>query len=155
MEFIIVKFVLVVVVFLVSLGIAAYSTYAERKIAAFLQDRVGPDRAGPFGILQPLADGVKMFMKEEIIPTHADKGLFQLLRDLVIKNGQVAREYVDGKRKKYFSPLNFFLLVAAVFVFFFSLQSPPETIAPEILQNLSPQQIRGMKVGVFFNHYSR
>lgn len=78
MEFIIVKFVLVVVVFLVSLGIAAYSTYAERKIAAFLQDRVGPDRAGPFGILQPLADGVKMFMKEEIIPTHADKGLFIL-----------------------------------------------------------------------------
>jgi NADH-quinone oxidoreductase subunit H len=67
-----------VVVFLVSLGIAAYSTYAERKIAAFLQDRVGPDRAGPFGLLQPVADGVKMFMKEEIIPTHADKGLFIL-----------------------------------------------------------------------------
>lgn len=78
MEFIIVKFVLVVIVFLVSLGVAAYSTYAERKIAAFLQDRVGPDRAGPFGLLQPLADGVKMFMKEEIIPTHADKGLFIL-----------------------------------------------------------------------------
>ncbi len=78
MEFIIVKFVLVVVVFLVSLGVAAYSTYAERKIAAFLQDRVGPDRAGPFGLLQPLADGVKMFMKEEIIPTNADKGLFIL-----------------------------------------------------------------------------
>jgi len=58
--------------------VAAYSTYAERKIAAFLQDRVGPDRAGPFGILQPLADGLKMFMKEEIIPTHADKFLFIL-----------------------------------------------------------------------------
>lgn len=78
MEFLIVKFILVVVVFLVSLGIAAYSTYAERKIAAFLQDRVGPDRAGPFGLLQPIADGVKMFMKEEIIPTNADKGLFIL-----------------------------------------------------------------------------
>jgi len=78
MEFIIVKFVLVVIVFAVSLGIAAYSTYAERKIAAFLQDRVGPDRAGPFGLLQPLADGVKMFMKEEIIPTDAEKGLFIL-----------------------------------------------------------------------------
>ena len=78
MEFIIVKFVLVVIVFLVSLGVAAYSTYAERKIAAFLQDRVGPDRAGPFGLLQPIADGVKMFMKEEIIPTNADKGLFIL-----------------------------------------------------------------------------
>ena len=72
------KFVLVVLVFAVSLGIAAYSTYAERKIAAFLQDRVGPDRAGPFGLLQPLADGVKMFMKEEIIPTNADRLLFIL-----------------------------------------------------------------------------
>jgi len=78
MEFLVVKFVLVVVVFLVSLGIAAYSTYAERKIAAFMQDRVGPDRAGPFGLMQPIADGVKMFMKEEIIPTNADKALFIL-----------------------------------------------------------------------------
>lgn len=78
MEFLLVKFGLVVLVFLVSLGIAAYSTYAERKIAAFLQDRIGPDRAGPFGILQPVADGVKMFMKEEIIPTNADKALFIL-----------------------------------------------------------------------------
>jgi NADH:ubiquinone oxidoreductase subunit H len=41
-----------------------YSTYAERKVAAFFQDRLGPNRAGPFGMLQPLADGVKMFMKE-------------------------------------------------------------------------------------------
>ena len=78
MELLLVKFVLVVVVFLVSLGIAAYSTYAERKIAAFMQDRVGPDRAGPFGLMQPIADGVKMFMKEEIIPTNADKALFIL-----------------------------------------------------------------------------
>jgi NADH-quinone oxidoreductase subunit H len=78
MEFLIVKLVLVVLVFLISLGIAAYSTYAERKVAAFLQDRVGPDRAGPFGLLQPVADGVKMFMKEEIIPTNADRALFIL-----------------------------------------------------------------------------
>lgn len=78
MEFIIFKFSLVVIVFMVSLGIAAYSTYAERKVAAFLQDRVGPNRAGPFGLMQPLADGVKMFMKEEIIPSNADKALFIL-----------------------------------------------------------------------------
>eukprot|EP01133_Synstelium_polycarpum_P004695 gene4695-5482_t len=55
-----------------------YSTYAERKVAAFLQDRLGPDRAGPFGILQPLADGVKMFMKEEIIPANSSKWLFMV-----------------------------------------------------------------------------
>jgi NADH-quinone oxidoreductase subunit H len=70
------KTILIVIIFAVSLGIAAYSTYGERKIAAFLQDRVGPDRAGPFGLLQPIADGVKMFTKEEIIPTASDKFLF-------------------------------------------------------------------------------
>jgi NADH-quinone oxidoreductase subunit H len=53
-----------------------YSTYAERKIAAFFQDRIGPNRAGPWGILQPLADGGKMFLKEEIIPTNASPFLF-------------------------------------------------------------------------------
>ena len=73
---IIVKIVLIVVIFLISLVIAMYSTYAERKIAAFFQDRVGPNRAGPFGILQPLADGAKMFLKEEIIPTNSNKFLF-------------------------------------------------------------------------------
>ncbi|MFD2582952.1 NADH-quinone oxidoreductase subunit NuoH [Pedobacter vanadiisoli] len=74
--FIIEKFILVAVIFGISLVIAMYSTYAERKVAAFLQDRLGPDRAGPFGILQPLADGVKMFMKEEIIPTTSNRWLF-------------------------------------------------------------------------------
>lgn len=73
---IIYKSILVVCVFGVSLVVAMYSTYAERKIAAFLQDRRGPNRAGPMGILQPLADGVKMFMKEEIIPDVSNKALF-------------------------------------------------------------------------------
>ncbi len=75
-SFIIYKAILVVSVFLISLLIAMYSTYAERKIAAFLQDRVGPDRAGPWGILQPVADGVKMFMKEELIPDVSNRWLF-------------------------------------------------------------------------------
>jgi NADH-quinone oxidoreductase subunit H len=72
------KGILVVIVFAISLGVAAYSTYAERKVSALMQDRVGPDRAGPFGLLQPLADGVKMFMKEEIIPNVSNKFLFVL-----------------------------------------------------------------------------
>ncbi|KAF4531105.1 hypothetical protein B566_EDAN019135, partial [Ephemera danica] len=50
------KAILIVVIFALTLGLAMYSTYAERKIAAFMQDRIGPDRAGPFGLLQPLAD---------------------------------------------------------------------------------------------------
>jgi len=75
-EFLIYKAILVVMVFVVTLLVAMYSTYAERKVAAFFQDRVGPNRAGPFGILQPLADGVKFFMKEEIIPNVSNKFLF-------------------------------------------------------------------------------
>jgi NADH-quinone oxidoreductase subunit H len=70
------KIILVVVIFSITLVVAMYSTYLERKVAAFIQDRVGPDRAGPFGLLQPLADGVKMFMKEEIIPNVSNKTLF-------------------------------------------------------------------------------
>jgi len=72
------KLILVVVLFSVSLLIAMYSTYFERKVAAWLQDRVGPDRAGPFGILQPMADGAKMFFKEDFIPYNSDKWLFIL-----------------------------------------------------------------------------
>jgi NADH-quinone oxidoreductase subunit H len=64
--------------FLITLTIAAYSTYGERKIAAFLQDRLGPERAGPFGLLQPVADGVKMFMKEDFIPANSSRWLFIL-----------------------------------------------------------------------------
>jgi NADH-quinone oxidoreductase subunit H len=70
------KSVIAFVAFAITLLIATYSTYAERKIAAFLQDRVGPDRAGPFGIFQPLADAGKFFFKEEIIPNTSDKFLF-------------------------------------------------------------------------------
>lgn len=77
-SFLIYKAILVGVVFAITLFIAAYSTYAERKVAAFLQDRIGPDRAGPFGILQPLADGMKFIMKEEIIPNVSNKLLFVL-----------------------------------------------------------------------------
>jgi NADH-quinone oxidoreductase subunit H len=72
------KFVLIAIVIMASLVIAMYETYIERKVAAWLQDRIGPDRAGPFGILQPLADGAKLFFKEEIIPNSSNKFLFIL-----------------------------------------------------------------------------
>ncbi|MEO7209800.1 MAG: NADH-quinone oxidoreductase subunit NuoH [Chitinophagaceae bacterium] len=70
------KLILIAIVITLSLVIAMYATYAERKIAAFMQDRIGPNRAGPFGILQPLADGMKLFFKEEIIPNSSNKFLF-------------------------------------------------------------------------------
>lgn len=70
------KLILIVTLFAVTLGIAAYATYFERKVAAWFQDRIGPDRAGPFGILQPLADGGKLFFKEDFIPENAEKWMF-------------------------------------------------------------------------------
>jgi NADH-quinone oxidoreductase subunit H len=59
------------------MGMCAYLTLLERKIAAWTQDRVGPNRVGPFGFLQPIADGLKFLFKEEVIPKHVDK-LFYL-----------------------------------------------------------------------------
>src|SRR3954447_19946516 len=76
--FILEKLILIAIVITASLLIAMYATYFERKIAAVIQDRRGPNRAGPFGILQPLADGMKLFFKEEIIPSSSNKMLFIL-----------------------------------------------------------------------------
>jgi NADH-quinone oxidoreductase subunit H len=76
--FIIEKILLITVILFTSLGIAAYSTWGERKVAAIMQDRIGPARAGIFGLLQPLADGGKLFFKEEIIPQNSTKIIFIL-----------------------------------------------------------------------------
>lgn len=70
------KLILIIIVVMATLGIAMYATLGERKVAAFMQDRRGPSRAGPGGILQPLADGIKLFFKEEIIPDFSSKWLF-------------------------------------------------------------------------------
>ena len=82
--FIIYKSVVALAVFAVSLGIAAYSTWWERKFAGLLQDRWGPSRAGKWGLFQPLADGGKMLFKEEIIPNVSNRFLFVLAPGLFI-----------------------------------------------------------------------
>ena len=76
--FIIEKSIVILVVFGITMLMAMYSTYAERKVAAFLQDRIGPNRAGPFGLFQPLADGLKLFAKEEFSPNTPNKFLFMV-----------------------------------------------------------------------------
>lgn len=72
------KFLFIGFIISISLVIAMYTTFMERKVAAVIQDRLGPNRAGPFGLLQPLADGLKLFFKEEIIPSSSNKFLFIL-----------------------------------------------------------------------------
>ncbi|WP_108822854.1 NADH-quinone oxidoreductase subunit NuoH [Dysgonomonas sp. Marseille-P4361] len=74
--FILEKLILIVLVFAVTMLFALYSTYAERKVAGFLQDRLGPNRAGIFGLLQPICDGAKLFAKEEFMPNTKNKILF-------------------------------------------------------------------------------
>ena len=76
--FLIEKGILVLCIIGLSFFIAMYTTLAERKVAGWMQDRHGPNRAGPFGIFQPLADGGKLFFKEEIIPTNSNRFLFIL-----------------------------------------------------------------------------
>ena len=60
------------------LGGVSYLIYVERKLAAFMQDRVGPNRVGPWGLFQPIADGMKFILKEDVIPAYVDKVLFVL-----------------------------------------------------------------------------
>jgi NADH-quinone oxidoreductase subunit H len=76
--FIVVSLIKVLVVFIGMLSLVAGLTLAERRICAWMQDRLGPNRVGPQGILQPAADGLKNFLKEETSPALADKPLFTL-----------------------------------------------------------------------------
>ncbi|MBS1572400.1 MAG: NADH-quinone oxidoreductase subunit NuoH, partial [Bacteroidetes bacterium] len=84
MELLTFKIILVLCLFLLALTVAAYSTWGERKVAAFIQDRLGPNRAGIFGLLQPLADGGKFFFKEDFTPNSAEKFLFILGPSMVM-----------------------------------------------------------------------
>ena len=84
MDLITFKIILVVALFLLALSVAAYSTWAERKVAAIMQDRIGPNKAGPFGLLQPLADGGKFFFKEDFTPDNAERFLFVLGPSIVM-----------------------------------------------------------------------
>ena len=68
----------ILVVFGVLSGIVAYMVYMERKVLAFMQARLGPMRVGPWGLLQPVADGIKLLLKEDIIPAGVDRWVFLL-----------------------------------------------------------------------------
>ncbi len=80
----IVNVVVALVAVHVILGAVAYCIYLERKISAYIQDRIGPNRVGPWGLLQPIADGLKFIMKEDYMPKGADKYLFTLAPIIIV-----------------------------------------------------------------------
>ncbi|HKI34102.1 MAG TPA: NADH-quinone oxidoreductase subunit NuoH [Gemmataceae bacterium] len=71
-------------------GTCAYLILLERKVAAWVQDRIGPNRVGPFGLLQPIADGVKFLLKEDIVPSHVDKVFFLIAPAIAIGTATLA-----------------------------------------------------------------
>lgn len=84
MTYILSKLLLILPVVGVVLGAVAYMILVERKVAAFVQDRYGPNRVGPWGLLQPLADGLKFLFKEDVIPGHVDKWIYILAPGIIL-----------------------------------------------------------------------
>ncbi|MEO8771692.1 MAG: NADH-quinone oxidoreductase subunit NuoH [Ferruginibacter sp.] len=108
------KLVLIIIVVMGSLVVAMYATYGERKVAAILQDRRGPNRAGPFGLLQPLADGLKLFFKEEIIPNFSNKFLFILGPGLAMLTAVMTSAVVPWGDKVHFFGRDISLQIADI-----------------------------------------
>jgi NADH-quinone oxidoreductase subunit H len=75
-NYVIWPFIQIGAVVTITAGWVAYATYLERKISAFMQARLGPMRVGPWGLLQPIADGLKLLVKEDFIPENADRAIF-------------------------------------------------------------------------------
>ena len=86
-QFVLLSTVKVIVCVSVLLGMVAYAVWVERRVSAFIQDRVGPNRVGPAGLLQPLADAVKAFLKEDFVPGHVRKVYFWLAPGIVLLPG--------------------------------------------------------------------
>src|SRR5438445_1899061 len=69
---------IVAIVFLIILPMVSYAVYAERRVSALIQDRLGPNRVGPAGLFQPIADAAKFLLKEDLTPAHVNKFYYWL-----------------------------------------------------------------------------
>jgi NADH-quinone oxidoreductase subunit H len=117
--FLLLSILKVVVVLVITLTAVAYTVLLERKVLGRIQNRWGPSRVGPFGLLQPLADGIKLFLKEDLLPIAAERPLFiiapiialacSLISIAVVPFGSVTR--VDGVDIFNIADLNIGLLV--------------------------------------------
>src|SRR5437879_5728393 len=107
----------IIAVFGAIMTICAYQILAERKISAWVQDRIGPNRVGPRGLLQPVADGLKFLLKEDIIPDHVDKLLYLLAPTIGISTALLAFAVVpfgatSAPGEPGYSPSNYQFVIA-------------------------------------------
>ncbi|MBU1208844.1 MAG: NADH-quinone oxidoreductase subunit NuoH [Proteobacteria bacterium] len=90
LAFVLIALVKVLVVFTAVLLVVAYMTLMERKVLGHMQVRFGPNRTGPFGLLQPIADGIKLFFKEDIIVPHANRLIYILAPSIMVTTALVS-----------------------------------------------------------------
>src|SRR3978361_1157684 len=117
--FLLLTIVKVAVVLVITLTAVAYTVLLERKVLGRRQNRWGPSRVGPFGLLQPLADGIKLFLKEDLMPLAVERPLFVLAPVIALGCALVsiavvpfgARTYVRGVDMFEIADLNIGLLV--------------------------------------------
>ncbi|HEX5437752.1 MAG TPA: NADH-quinone oxidoreductase subunit NuoH [Gemmatimonadaceae bacterium] len=102
--------VAIIGILLVVLNLAALLIWVERRLLALWQDRYGPNRVGPFGLLQPLADAIKLFMKEDWIPPFADKAVFVVAPGIVVATALMAFAVVPVSPGVVVANLNIALL---------------------------------------------
>jgi len=100
----------ILIVLLVLSGIVAYLVYMERKVLSFMQARLGPMRVGPWGLLQPVADGIKLLLKEDIIPAGADKFVFLLAPAISVMAAFTVFSVIPFAGNFYISDINIGLL---------------------------------------------
>ncbi len=109
-----IELLIIIVKIAVVLGVTllhvAYATYFERKVIGHMQVRLGPMRVGPHGLLQPIADGVKLFFKEDILPANSDKVVFYLAPVIFMASAMVNLSVIPFSQNFFIADINVGLL---------------------------------------------